>query len=412
MKLIKKITACAAALAVVLTTTGCMDDGYIMTVDGMRVRNGVYLSFQQQSFTEASDILTDELEQSQAAEKNNSDTSDNTESPDDDDSVFNKTVEGKPWSDWVKDYTLKAVLRFVGIQRQCEELGISLTDDELSEINESVENNWNSANEYMYYIYGITALGQYYESVGIGLDSLKEIARVNKLNEKLFEHYYSEGGEFAPTQEEYDKFVDENYAAYRLLTIPYYDYMGVPLVLDEDKEELNELAREYADRLNDGEGFVDVKYDEDLRNAQNDARADAEESYDEDPTIADGLSRDEFVQQAIDDAEAERGDDDSYYNEVLYKDDEILTEELTDFIFGLPKDGKASVFKGENSVYVVVKLSIDDLDGWEDSNHINVLSNMYGEEFDSKMDIMCQNYDVDMNSYLVNKKYSPEKMYG
>lgn len=417
MKKFGKITAGILAAAAVLTMSGCADNGYIMTVEGVKIRNGVYLSFQQDSFSEASNRISESAETDEDNSENSTvSTDDSTVSTEnstetaEEEKYYNKIIDGQPWEDWVKDYTMKAIRRFVGIQKQCEEFGIELSSEELSDLNKSVENTWNSADIYMQYIYGITAMSQYYENVGIGLDSLKEIAKVNALNEKLFYHYYGEGGELAPSQEDYDKFVSDNYAAYRLLTLQYLNDYGDPLVTDEEKAEVDALAQEYADRLNDGEAFVDVKYDNDLITAQRTARAEADEEYTEDNE--DGLTREEYIQKAVDEVEVEAGDDDHMNDEVLYIEDDVLSEDLQDYIFSLPNDGKTSVFKGESGyVYVVTKLSMDDLENWEESSHDEVLYHMFGEDYDGMMDIMCQNYTVDVNSWLVDHKYSPRKMY-
>ena len=49
----KKIFAALTAAAVSVSMCGCMDNGKIMTVDGMEINNGVYLYYQQSAYSDA-----------------------------------------------------------------------------------------------------------------------------------------------------------------------------------------------------------------------------------------------------------------------------------------------------------------------------------------------------------------------
>ena len=149
-------------------------------------------------------------------------------------------------------------------------------------------------------------------------------------------------------------------------------------------------------------------YDFDLKTARDKARKEAEESFEEDNE--DGLTKEEYVQKAIDEATAERGTDDSYYDEVIAKDGGILTEELEEYIFNAPVDGNATVFEGTTSAYVVIRNSVLDLEEWRELHLTNTLREMKNDEFTEMLDLLFQNYTVEKNDYLVDKKYSPEKM--
>ncbi len=410
-----KIAAGAAAVVMALSLGGCMDNGTIMTVDGMKIRNGVYLTFMQTAMQTASQRIEEiHAEEAESNSDTSSDTSSSsssdatsTESSSEEADIFTESLDGMSFSDWVKQNTRKGVLRFVGTQRLCDEYGITLTEEEKAAINSSVQESWDEEDAYLQYLYGMSTMGDYYRAMGIEVESLKQIAIVNELNTRLFDYFYGEGGEHEVPQEEIDKYIKDNFAAYRLISVRKLDYKGDVLFLDDELKELKDRAQSYADRLNDGEAYVDVLYDFDLLEAQNSAKADAEESYTEDN--ADGLTKEEYIQKAVDAASADKGESDDDYDEVISKSQSVLTEELTDYIFGLPADGKATVYEGAEAYYVVVKLDIMNI-GWVDANEDEVLHEMREDDFDSLMDLMCQNYDVKQNDYLVNTKYSPEKM--
>lgn len=410
----RKITAIITAAAVAASLSGCTDKGYIMTVDGMDIRNGVYLSLQQSSINSANSKVqeqanaSDETSSDTASDTSSDTTSDTTDSGSEEETdIFDSVIDGKSYSDWIIEETRAAVMRFVGIQRECERLGIALTDDEKADIISDVESQWEDTS-ISYYGLNYANWGEYYESQGIGIDSLKELSIVDALNEKLFLYYYDEGGEMAVTDEEFSKAANESYAAYNLITLQYLDYRGDILVTDEEKQEVKDRANSYADRLNNGESLVDVMYDYNLLTAQNDARKEAEDSYTEDN--ADGLTKEEYIEKAVEDVSVDKADSDEEYDEFISKASSVLTEELTDYIFGLPLDQKAYVYEGSTSVYVVVRKSVTDLENWELYYRTDVLREMKGDEFDSKMDLICQNFDVQQNDYLVNTKYSPKKI--
>lgn len=404
----KKISAAVLAAAAAITLSGCTENGYIMTVDGMDIRTGVYLSLQQTSINLANQKV-EELKSADGADETSSDTSasSDTASSDEEVDVFEYTIDGKTYSDWIINDTREGVLRFVGIQRECERLGITLTEEEKNEIINSVNEQWEDTT-IAYYGLDFANWGEYYESMGMGIESMKELSIVDSLNEKLFLSYYGEGGQWAVTDEEFSTKANELYAAYNLIALQYTDYTGTPLLTDAEKQEINDTVNNYAERFNNDDSLIDIMYDYSLRLAQDKARAEAEKEYSEEK--AEGLTKEEYIQKAVDDVDVAAAEDESEFDEVIEKASSPLTEELTDFIFSLPLDGKAYVYEGTSSAYMVVRKSVLDLEGWEDYYRSDILREMKGEEFDSKMDLICQNYDVVQKDYLVNTKYSPKKI--
>ncbi len=415
----RKIMAVITAAAIAASLSGCMDKGYIMTVDGMDIRNGIYLSLQQTSISTAnSKVQEQESETSGTSDTSDTSsdtnsgtssdtTSDTSSSSEEEKDIFDSMIDGKSYSDWIIDDTKAAVKRFVGIQRECERLGIALTNEEKTEITDGSKKQWEDTT-ISYYGLGYANWGEYYEAMGIGFDSFKELALVNKLNEKLFLHYYDKGGEWAVSDEDFSKEANDKYAGYNVITLQYLDYKGDVLVTDEEKQEIKDRAKSYAERLNNGDSLIDVMYDYDLLTAQNNAKKNAEESYSEEK--AEGLTKEEYIEKAVKEASAEKAEDASKFDMFITKENPGITEELADFIFGLTTDNKAYVLEGETSAYVVIRKPVTDLDNWEKYYRTDVLREMKGDEFDSKMDIICQNYTIEQNDYLVNTKYSPKKI--
>ena len=391
----KKIAAGALAVGLTMSLCGCGDNGYLMTVDGISIRNGIYLSFQQNALSNAN---------SKYDEENSTDSTSSTESVD----IFEQTVEGKSVPEWIKEDTLNQVRRFVAIQQLCKRYEISLTDEEIADINKEVQSLWDESNVYVQYLYGANSMGEYYESMGIGIESLKEIGRVNSLSDKLFLHYYDKDGTIPVTDEELNTYVTENYAAIKMIMLSYKDYKGDALESDEEKQAIKDKAKAYADRLNGGESFIDVKYEVDLESAQNAARASAEKVFSEDNE--DKLTEEEYIKKAVDAATAEKAESLDAIDQFIPKDNSPLDEKVTEYVWNAAADGKATVFEGESAAYVIVREDSTTKETWLKENRTGLLKSIKGDAYDSMLEITYQNYDVDLDEYLVNSKYAPEKL--
>lgn len=398
----KKLAAAISAAAIALALSGCGDKGSLMTVDGMAIRNGVYINYLLNSTSKA---------QAKVNEESSANSSDSTESESEAD-FWSSSVEGKDVSEWIKENAMKSVRGHIGVQRLCEQFNISLTDEEVSEINSQCDDAWESSDLYAKYIYGFDTLGEMYEARGISLDSYKEILRVSMLRNKLFLHYYDKDGEQAVSDDEYNEYVNDNYAAIRIMALPYTDYSGNDLEDDAEIQEVKDKAREYADQLNNGEKYELVRYNYELAKAQDAARKKAMAEYTEDK--AEGLSPEEYIEKAAKEATYTVPDSADIYNEAFAKASSTYKTEVTDFIMSLARDGKAHVFESEDAKtsYVIVRMEMSALENWDESNRETVLQQMRGDAFNELLEQKTADYTVEQDNYLVNTKYAPKKVDG
>lgn len=399
---VKKIAAAALAVVLAATLCGC-DRGYLMKVDGMDIRNGVYLQLMESAYSMAESAYENENAENSETSEADGDTSGAEKIP-----ITDRTIEGKTGSQWIKDETLNSVKRFVAIQRKCDELGISLTDDELNAINVDVNSTWESENMYVKYLYGFDTMGEYYESRGIALESVVEINRVNELQNKLFLHFYQKGGEFEVSESEMDSYLNETYCAVKYLSLTYTDASGALLTTDEEKNAVMEKARGYAERLNNGESPVDVFYEYNLSNLEESVKASAETDYSEDN--ADNLTKDEWIKKQIESANLTKAETPDDLDRFITKDSTNFDSDTRDFIFNAAADGKAFVREGSTAVYVIIKEDVTKKTTWKEENNEAFLTAIKGDEFRGMVDLFGQNYEVDPDDYLVNKKYGPEKL--
>lgn len=409
--------ALAAVLAVVLAASLCgCDRGYIMTVDGLEIKNGIYLNYLQEAYYQADSELesqnsdtTSEAETSSSEDETSvsDETSDETTSTESV-PVTNEEIDGKTGSQWIKDETMKYVRRFVAVKRKCEEFNITLTEEEQNEINSNIKDMWDNENQYVQYIYGFKTMGEYFEDQGIGRESMRDINTTDELKTKLFQYYYGEGGELAVSDEDFEKYLTENYVSVRKIEMDYTDASGNALESDEDKKALKDEAQKYADRINNGEKAVDVFYDYYVDKATKTITAKAETDYKEDNE--EGLTKEEWIQQKIEEEGIVKSENDEDIEEVINKSESNYDENTTDYIFGLAADGKANVYEGDDKLYVIIKADITKSSNWIESNRDSVLQAMKGDEFDAKLDEFGDAYEVNAQQRLVDKKYGPERL--
>lgn len=407
--------AAAAVLAVVLAASLCgCDRGSLMTVDGIEIRNGVYISLMQSAFNSAQEKLDEEKEAENSEATDDTDGVvegiDRTEGTESEETpITEEEIDGVSGSQWIKDETMKAVRRFVAVQRKCDEFGIALTEEELNTLSGEVNEMWDTANDYVKYVYGFETLGEYYEDQGIAKESYKEIERVSQLQSKLFMHYYGKDGELAVKESEINDYLKENHAVIKLLTLDYTDASGKALETDEDKKAVKDKAQALADRLNKGDDPTDVFYDYNLEKAEESAKAKAETKFEEDNE--EGLTKEEWIDKQVEEQGIEKVESADELDEYISKEASSLdSEELTEYVFNAASDGKATLFETDDAVYVVVKEDITEKTEWIEEHNEAILTSMKNGDFRDMMDLVGEKYEVKADDSLVNKKYGPERL--
>lgn len=391
----KKITAAALAAVCAVSMTGCIDTGYIGTVDGMEIRNGVYLWCMQTAYgdcyTEVSDVKAEAGDTSEIAD------------------MFVETIDGKPANDWIKENAVVELRRYVAVNRLFDENGLALSAEDNADINEYVNDIWDTEDMYAQYIYGTDTMGEYYESIGMGMETIRDVYTTNQKEGKLLEALYSEGGAKALSEDEINSYLTENYANVKYIELPFTDMYGLSLSTDEEKAAVVEKAQGYVDRFNGGESFIEIRYEFDLENAQNDAMIDQEAAFEamtfEVPTEEEW---DKAMEEAKANATADKAETVEELETAVNKESSGLGEELTEFIWNMEADGKAYLLETEAAAYVVIRDDITTKETWKSDNKAAILNEMVGEEFDAYLIEVGASYAVELDDYMVNNKYSPD----
>ncbi|MGN0650804.1 MAG: hypothetical protein ACI4KM_10235 [Oscillospiraceae bacterium] len=397
----KKTAAAGAAIILAASMCGCADTGYIGTVNGVKYRTGVYLSA---LLTAAGTAQTEVSE----VRKEAGDTSEISD-------IFVETIDGKNAIDWIKEEALASLKRSAAADKLFADNGLELSADEIKGINDEINSMWNDENFYAQYIYGVDTMGEYYDSIGIGKESLRDIYTNNAKQENLFMHFYDTDGEKAVSEDEINKQLTDTRACVKYIELPFEDKYGIDLKEEAEIQSVKDKAADYASRLNSGTDFIEIQYEHDLAAAQNEAAVKAENEYAE-LSETEGAEvpadYDKYIQDAIDAATATKHESADELDVVISKSGSSLSEELTDFIWSISADGKAVTFETDSAAYVVVREDITAKTSWKEQNRTSILHEIKQDEFKEILDSEGNGLEVSLDSYLVDTKYAPNKIKG
>ncbi|MGN0665265.1 MAG: hypothetical protein ACI4KF_01930 [Huintestinicola sp.] len=225
---IKRIAAAMTASAMLLSLTACGEDTtWAAVIDGTQIKAGLFIYYLQTGYYQAQSQLT---------------ANEDGTMPD----IYTAQIDGKDGKTWIYDYATEQMQKYAAIEAKAAEYGIEITEDEKEAAKISTESTW----DYIQQFYG----DDYFSSVGISFESYLDAYLNDMKYNKLFDKLYSEGGDYAVSQDEIRTYMDENYALINYIEMELKDGEG-NLLKSEDKAERVAMAEDYIARYNAGEDF-------------------------------------------------------------------------------------------------------------------------------------------------------------
>lgn len=231
MKAFKRALALAAAGALAIGVTSCGENtANAMTIDGRDVRAGIYLYYTISAYSDAMSTLSDGGEEFE-----------NCETTQDVKKIMKKAnIDNVSAQEWIQNKAVEYCANYVEIEREYEELGFELTQDEQKQIEANAAAS-------------LETFGDFFKKTGIGQQSLEDIMASSYKQEAIWEYYYGEDGEKDIKDEElYDHYA-ENHLRIKYIEMPLKDGEGNLLKAD-GKEEIKEMAEDYLTRLDRKKG--------------------------------------------------------------------------------------------------------------------------------------------------------------
>ena len=267
---IKKITAVAAAVMSSMTACG-ENTTWGATIDGSDIPAGIFIYYLQSAYYSAQSKLNEENSASSDAVASADGTTTTA-------AVFSSQIDGKDAKTWIYDEATKSMQEYAAIEAKFTELGLTITADEKDAAKVYCDQTWDYA-------------GEYYTKMGISEKSFTSLYLNSQKRDKVFKTIYSEGGEYAVSDDEIKTYLDENYAMINYIAMELKDGSG-NLLKSDGKAEIMSMAESYVERYKNGEDF-------DALNAEYTAY------YDNLKAEAEAAAAEEAANAATDEAETE-----------------------------------------------------------------------------------------------------------
>lgn len=234
----KKIIASLAALTLAVSAAGCgtgKGTAWAARYEDYEVSAGIFIYYEMSAYYQAANKAKEADENLDTADKK---------------ALKAAVIDGKDMLTWIQDDATDNLRKYLAVQAEFDNRGLELTQEQIDEINETVDGSWD------YY-------GSYYEQNGIGKESFKKITELSYKSEALFKSYYGEGGTDEVSMDAIKDYYSENYSRVKYITLSLNDTEGNPLD-DDKKAEIKKMADEFAERANKGEEFDSLiaEYDE------------------------------------------------------------------------------------------------------------------------------------------------------
>ena len=350
--MIKKLTAGLLAAAMTVGLSGCTlgTTSWILRYgeDNAEVPTGIYVQNMYTAYQAATQYVEDSS------------------------NVLGGEIDGRSADQWIRDTALNLTKQYLAVNLKFDEEGLTLTEAENTNIQTLVDTVWN-------------LYGESYTLLGINRDSYQKMQEYSAKASDLFQHYYGEGGELAPTDEEYSTYFTENYDRTRAV---YYAKNDVDSMTDEERAEaeaalaegetLPESGREQADaalsRIQNGEDIVTILQEIEAEQAAESGSTD--ETADNSSSSATDDAADETGRYPAADTET----DPSQYDNLVNVNDTSVPETYRTASHEMAV-GESRIVETDSGYYVVYKLELDP-DGSElKSRKASLLQEMKGDEY-------------------------------
>ena len=389
MSIKKKIVSAILAGALCVTTaaafTGCGDTSYAMTINDEKLNAGIYLLYEYQAVGEADTKFSEE----------NPDVDTSAEGFD----YYAYTIEGKAYDRWIIDRTEELCREYAAVNALFDEKGLALTEDEKTELNDSVKSTWDDENPYLQY-YGIdfSTMGEYYESKGIGKESYKLVQYANQKQSKLFDYYFAVGGTEGTTQAEIDSYFAENYARATYFKIALEDGSGDKVETGEGLQILEDLGNGYVEELKNGAAFstVSKEYDAYVKEQE---KAAAQAQAEEDNTV--------YVEEDDEDTDEEEKSE-ADYETMFRKTSTSPSAEFVENLFSM-SNNEPQLYKTEDAYYVVVRLDVSERTDWLENNTSTILHSLKDDAMTEILDNAGAGCTVVLNDSAISL-YNPKNL--
>lgn len=399
MRMLKRFAAGVVSVAMAaVMLSGCDSGRYVMSYGDTDVNAGIYI------YNIVSELLDRQYTLYYTGSTND---------------IMQEKVDGKEMAVYLEENAMKKTKEYCAVVEKFEQIGLSLSDEDIKSISTSATNSYNAQKEM-------------YDEMGISKESIKQMLRESLMKQRLFDYYYGEDGKQEPTDEDIEKYINDNYLRFKVITISKSTNSDETEKEKENKEN-QELADKYYsqatsksfdsfdDVISDYNDYVEKQKEESSDTSDSSSETDSSSSKvgDTDSSSQSDSSLEDEHDHDHDESSDGTGSEETnkYLNEsminyAMYDEDDLDTENgklLTQI-----KDmsvGKAEKFENEDAYYIIIKgdVSLRSKEYAAD-NHDTLLNEMFGKTFDETVEQWVEEMDIKVDSNSV-KRYSAKSLY-
>lgn len=290
-----------------------------------------------------------------------------------------QTIEGKKYTDYVKEKALEGCLRNITIAKLCDEAGLKLDKEKQDEWKNTAQYYWN-------YAYGAV-----FEQNGIAYSTYEKLLLNEALYNAYFDYLYLEGGEKEMAKADIQTNLDKHYSAVYIIT---HDYS------DEEKPDLDKIKQDlekYKKLFEKGKTYDEVKaqYDADQK-AESDS-SNPSSSTDSTSSTTSSDSKEEEKKPADKNIVILTDNEDTNSGEASYFEKYSEVAKM--------KEGEVALIADSDNkvVSIVVKKNINADAYYFDTLSGEIVYMVNGEGFDSFLKDEAKKIDYTVNDYAVNQ---------
>lgn len=364
MKTIKKALALLLAVVFVLSMAACHPKDEVAISSGdYKITSAMYSYYLTMADGEAKSLI---------------DSSEDYDTTATNFSYYKQEIDGKSFEVYVKDKAIENCLRYIALEKLCDEAEIVIDEED--------KEGWESTAEYYWnYYYGSILIEN-----GVSLETYKKIFMNDALYSEYFEYLYAEDGVQAVDSDSIKTAMNENYSAVYMIT---HDYSDVD---EPDVDEIANNLDKYVQALKDGKEFAEVQSnyieenEEDSSSSTTSSTTSSEDEEENAPADSNIIILTKY--------------EDTYTGEASLFEKYEDVEKLEQDEVALIHDEDAKCY------YIVVKQDITADEYYLEALTDEIIYLLKSDEYDTLLEDTASELEYDVNNYAVNQ-FKVKKIY-
>lgn len=255
-------------------------------------------------------------------------------------------------------------LSFVIVTEKFSELGLSLTDAQIAELEDQYNNEWIQ-------IYGEAGMANILKELDLTKDEFLNLLSLQAKSQAIIDYYYGANGITPVTEEDKKEYYNDNYHRFKYILLSTVDEKDKALSADEIAAKRT-LANELNEKIKNGESIAPLiaQYSEDYVKITDSMTADEKASAEENNSKAT--------------TEGIICDNSGIFNQTLYTTYNIAVNSQIVSKLQTLKTGESAVVETDNAIWVIQEFDINESEDYYNKRADQIFSSLYTPDLSAK----------------------------